>query len=92
MPEHKVVRLTIEETAEKLGWKSPGRFNERREEMRWFAEESHAYPGEWVAIEGPRLVAHGKKLADVRAATKAAGARDPLFASVPSDTTPFGGW
>jgi hypothetical protein len=46
-----------------------------------------------VALDGPRLVAHGEKLANVRAAAEAAGVSKPLFASVPRDKDlPFGGW
>lgn len=67
--------------------------NERREEMQWLAQESSSYAGEWVAIQGPRLIAHGAKLADVSAAAKAAGVNDPFFASVPEDSdVPFAGW
>ncbi len=66
---------------------------ERREELQWFASESGPYAGEWVALDGKRLVAHGDKLADVRAAANLAGGADPLFACVRGDSTlPFGGW
>lgn len=75
-----------------LSWESTEPVNERRDEMRWLAKESGLYAGEWVALEGPGLVAHGPRLSDVRAAAKAAGAPDPLIARVPGDTTPFGGW
>lgn len=66
--EHQRVRLTIEERPEKLAWKSADPVQERREEMEWFAEKSGPCAGQWVAIEGSRLVAHGAKLADVRQA------------------------
>lgn len=106
LPEHQHVRLTLEEQPadaksanggpaheNKLSWKSTEPVNERREEMQWLAQESSAYAGEWVAIQGPRLIAHGAKLADVSAAAKAAGVNDPFFASVPEDPdTPFAGW
>ena len=102
LPEHQHVRLTLEEQPTeaksanggpaKLSWKSTEPVNERREEMQWLAKESGPYAGEWVALEGPRLVAHGAKLAQVRAAARTAGASDPIFARVSSDTDPFGGW
>ena len=105
LPEHQHVRLTLEEqptevksanggTAhETRTWKSTEPVNERREEMQWLAQESSSYAGEWVAIQGPRLIAHGEKLADVSAAAKAAGVNDPFFASVPEDPDiPFAGW
>ena len=92
LKEHQRVRLTLEEKTAPLSWESSEPVNERREEMRWLAKESGSYAGEWVALEGSGLVAHGAKLADVMDAATAAGASDPLFARVPSDTVPFGGW
>jgi len=92
LAEHQRVRLTIEEKPARLSWQSPDPFNERREELRWLATESSPYAGEWVALDGPRLVAHGEKLASVRAAAEAAGVTEPLFATVPRDKMPFGGW
>lgn len=108
LPEHQHVRLTLEEqlseaksanggpareSPKTLSWKSTEPVNERREEMQWLAQESSSYTGEWVAIQGPRLIAHGAKLADVSAAAKAAGVNDPFFASVPEDSDiPFAGW
>ena len=92
LPEHQRVHLTLEEAPARLSWESTEPGNERREELRWLARESGPYSGQWVAIDGPRLVAHGEKLVAVIAAAKAAGA-DPIFASVPRDRDlPFGGW
>ena len=45
--------------------------NERREELQWLDRESGPYAGEWVALNGPSLVAHGEKLASVSAAARA---------------------
>ncbi len=92
LPEHQRVRLTIEENPARLSWESTEPVNERSAEMLWLAKESGPYAGEWVALEGPVLIAHGSKLSGVRAAARAAGANDPLFARVPSDKAPFGGW
>ena len=93
LPEHQRVRLTLEENSEPLSWESSEPVNERHEELQWLAKESGSYAGEWVALDGARLVAHGVKLSAVRAAAKAEGVGDPLFASVPSDRDlPFGGW
>ena len=93
LAEHQRVRLTIEEKPAPLSWESARPVNERREELRWLATESGPYAGEWVALDGPRLVAHGEKLASVSAAAKAAGVTEPFFASVPRDKDmPFGGW
>jgi hypothetical protein len=76
-----------------LSWESAEPVNERREEMQWFAKKSVPYAGEWVALNGPRLVAHGEKLASVSAAAKAAGVSELFFARIPRDKDiPFGGW
>lgn len=93
LAEHQHVRLTLEEEPAPVSWVSSEPVNERREELRWLARESRAYAGQWVAIEGSRLVAHGERLALVKAAANAAGVSDPLFARVPMDPeAPFGGW
>ena len=93
LSEHQLVHLTLEEAPARANWDSTERVNERRAELQWLASESGAYPGDWVALDGPRLIAHGEKLASVSAAAKAAGIVDPLFARVPKDKEmPFGGW
>ena len=96
LPEHQRVRLTIEESAARplpLSWKSSESVNERREEMQWLAKESGPYSGQWVALDGGLLIAHGVRLADVSAAAIAAGVQEPFFASVPDDRDlPFAGW
>ena len=101
LAEHQRVRLTLEEEqqppppTQQLSWESPeaNEENDRREELHWLAKQSGPYAGEWVALDGPRLVAHGEKLAAVTAAAKGAGISDPFFARVPKDTDlPFGGW
>ena len=93
LAEHQRVRLTIEEESARLSWESPVPVNERREELLWLARESGPYAGEWVALDGPSLVAHGEKLASVGAAARVAGVIEPFFARVPRDKDmPFGGW
>ena len=92
LSEHQRVRLTVDERTEPLSWQSSEPVNERREEMLWLAKESASYAGEWVALDGNRLVAHGPKLAAVSAAARAAGVVEPFFASVPDNDLPFGGW
>ena len=93
LPEHQRVQLTLEETPTPLSWESAEPVNERKEELRWLAKDSRAYAGEWVALDGPQLIAHGKKLASVSEAAKAAGVSEPFFARVPTDNDPpLGGW
>ena len=93
LAEHQRVRLTLEERpAVPLSWDTGEPYNERHEELQWLAKESRPYAGQWVALEGPRLVAHGQRLADVRAAANAAGALDPIFATVPREKVDFPNW
>jgi predicted DNA-binding antitoxin AbrB/MazE fold protein len=92
LSEHQRVRLTLDERTEPLSWQSAEPVNERRDEMLWLAKESAPYAGEWVALDGARLVAHGPKLAAVRAAAQAAGITEPFLASIPDNDLPFAGW
>ena len=58
----------------------------RAEEMRWLwdheKELNENYPGEWLALDGPRLVAHGRDLLQVIEEAKAKGVENPFFSSV----------
>jgi len=91
LAEHQRVELTLEEKP--LSWLSAGPVDERREEMLWLAKESGPYAGQWVALAGSRLIAHGPKLAEVSASARAAGFEEPFFASVPDEKDlPFAGW
>lgn len=93
LSEHQLVRLTLEENAPPRSWESSQPVNERREELRWLANEPSKYAGQWVALEGGRLIAHGDQLASVRAAASAAGVESPLMTHLPAEgELPFGGW
>ena len=92
LSEHQRVRLTIDEKAVQLSSTFTQPVNERSAELEWLSKESAPYAGQWVALHGRRLIAHGPKLAAVSAAARAAGIADPFFASVPDRDLPFGGW
>ena len=93
LSEHQRVRLTLEENDPPQSWKSSEPVNERREELQWLANESGKYAGQWVALEGSRLIAHGDQLASVRAAARASGIERPLLTHLPMEgELPFGGW
>lgn len=58
----------------------------RSSEFAWIQAHAHEYPGEWIALDGDRLLAHGPRLKQVRdmlSAQDAAG--DPLFHRVDVD-------
>jgi predicted DNA-binding antitoxin AbrB/MazE fold protein len=92
LTEHQRVHLTVEDRKRPLSWESATPTDDGRAELEWLANESRHFAGEWVALDGNRLVAHGPKLAAVKAAALAAGVSQPFFASVPDSDLPFGGW
>lgn len=93
LTEHEVVRLTLEQPSTLQATTAPTRYNDRRAEFEWLAKESAPYAGQWVALDGKRLIAHGPELAAVSAAACAAGVSQPLLTHLPpADELPFGGW
>ena len=92
LPEHQRVRVTVEDQAAPQKGTTPP-INERKEEFLWLANESGPYAGQWVALDGSRLIAHGAELATVSAAARAAGVIRPLLTHLPPEgELPFGGW
>ena len=61
-------------------------------EMRWISDHRKEYPGEWVALDGDRLIAHGKRGADVIAAARAQLAVPFLFRCPDDDLPSVGGF
>lgn len=65
----------------------------RADEQRWLAEHRDEYVGQWVAVEGENLIAHGHDARAVYEAARDAGIRVPFLVRVkPADQLPFGGW
>ena len=65
----------------------------RGAEMAWLARHGGEFSGQWVAINGSELVAHGRDAVAVRDAARAAGVARPLLAHVSDDSSlEFGGW
>ena len=62
-------------------------------EQRWLKEHREEYLGQWVALEGDRLLASGADGRAVYEEARAAGVRAPLVTRVePRDELPFAGW
>src|SRR5690242_3265195 len=62
-------------------------------ELKWIADHMHEYPGQWVALDGDRLIAHSTNHAEVWSAADADGAYLPLVARVPDpDEPPYVGF
>lgn len=51
-------------------------------ERAWIEAHRHEYAGQWVALDGDRLVAASPNQAEVWAAVKADGAKLPLVARI----------
>lgn len=60
--------------------------------MKWLDENGAHYFGQWVALDGDRLISHGPDGQQVYVAAKAAGVAAPLMKRVVAETLPFGGW
>ena len=54
--------------------------NDRKTEMQWLREHGLEYPGEYIVLDGDRLIAHSLNAADVFAEVHRSGVTDPLFA------------
>jgi hypothetical protein len=48
-------------------------------EKPWLKAHAHKYPGCWLALDGPRLIAADPDIQVVRKAAQQDGANDPLF-------------
>ncbi len=59
--------------------------------MKWLAEHAKEYIGQWVALDGERLIAHGEDSQTIFAAAKSDGAYLPLieFIEDPDNSTQF---
>jgi|SRR5882672_4088142 len=61
--------------------------------LQWLVDHAQEYAGQWVALDGARLIAHGADHQQVFAAAKADGAYLPLIELVEDpDAPPFAGF
>lgn len=67
--------------------------DEYRRAKQWIAEHRAAYLGQWVALEGDRLISHGADALEVDAAAKAAGIDIPFVVRIVEERKFFyAGW
>jgi hypothetical protein len=64
----------------------------REREMRWLSQHEAEYAGQWLALDGDRLVSHGTDPRKVFAEAQAQGVADPFMAFAESDEPAMGGW
>ncbi|MEP7343169.1 MAG: DUF5678 domain-containing protein [Acidobacteriota bacterium] len=63
---------------------------DRTREWQWIEDHKREYPGQWVALEGDRLVAASPVQQEVYDALKTAGAKRPLIHRISSpDDLPY---
>jgi len=56
------------------------------EESKWLEDNPNVYQelaGQWIAIKGKRLIAHGARLKDVLIQSKASGIEHPFVVALP---------
>jgi hypothetical protein len=65
----------------------------RAREMRWLSQHEARYAGQWIALDGDRLLSHGPDARKVYAEAHAAGVKAPFvaYAEDPNDFQ-WGGW
>lgn len=62
-------------------------------EMNWLEKYRTEFSGEWVALDGDRLVSHGLDGLEVYKAARRTGVESPFLVQVElEDELPFGGW
>ena len=61
-----------------------GHYIDRTREIKWINDHGDDYPGEWVALDGDRLLAHGVDAKQVFAEADRSGVQRPLFAHLES--------
>lgn len=62
-------------------------------ELRWLSQHRGEYLGQWVALDGSRLLAAGSSAREVYLAARRAGVRVPFVEQVQHlEELPFGGW
>lgn len=65
----------------------------QRAEVEWLKQYGPQYEGQWVALEGPRLLSHGPDAAEVLKRARSQGVVSPLIVRVPhGPELPWGGW
>lgn len=61
--------------------------------MKWIQTHREEFDGQWVALDGETLLAHGADGKKVHAQAQAEGVKTPLMHRVSvKETEPFGGW
>lgn len=73
---------------------SQARANRSAQSLKWLQENQEKYSGQWVALDGDRLIASGSTAKEVYSKAKAEGVEIPFVELVTTrESEPFtGGW
>jgi hypothetical protein len=66
---------------------------DRSREMNWIATHRQEYSGEWVALDGDRLIAHGADPMSFKDKVRSEGVKRPFIVHLYEEPEAFtGGW
>ncbi len=98
-PEQAKLRDWIDEESQKNSFGEDKQEKLKRQQerfqisMKWIQANREEFDGQWVALDGDILLAHGADGKKVHAAAQAKGVKTPLMHRVSvKETQPFGGW
>jgi hypothetical protein len=60
--------------------------------LQWIEEHKEEYDGQFVLLDGDKLLAHGTDAKALYAEARAGGIKTPLVHRVKAEILPFGGW
>ncbi|MCI0338043.1 MAG: DUF5678 domain-containing protein [Acidobacteria bacterium] len=63
-----------------------------RRALQWVEEHRDEYLGQWVVLDGNRLISHGPDGKKVYDEARAAGIQIPFLKHIIKEELPFGGW
>ena len=95
-PEEERIRRWLDENGTVKGERNASQphVNRSAKSLRWLDENREKYSGEWVALDGDRLIANGPTPKEVYAKAKAEGVEIPFVELVtnPEPVPSTGGW
>jgi Family of unknown function (DUF5678) len=89
-PEQERIRQWLDENGTPNGERIPSQPHANRtpKSLRWLDENLEKYSGQWVALDGDRLIASGPTAKEVYSKAKAEGVEIP-FVELVTDTEPL---
>lgn len=96
--EQKRLRDALDQTAERRASPvptSPRTYRTHEAERAWIEAHRDEYLGQWVALDGDRLLAHGANAREVAETARAAGVKAPFVERIepkPETDAFMGGW